>query len=77
LKCSDGTCVQMDSYVTDIDKDTNFDLIQIARKQNGNGTFSEKKRTFKMVEPARKWKKAKFDNTPWNSVDFYEPSRDQ
>jgi hypothetical protein len=74
--CSNGSCQQTDSYITDIDGDTNLDLVTIKRTQTRNGDRAVKRSVYSLNESNRKWKKTKDLDTPWNSIEFFDPSTD-
>lgn len=75
-ECLNGSCVQMDSYITDINGDADLDLVTIKRAQNSSGDGAVKRSVYTMKESNRKWKKTKELDTPWDSIEFYEPRSD-
>lgn len=76
-KCADGLCAQMDSYITDVDGDGIFDLIQIKRIQNRSGERVAKPKAFVMKNRKRTWKRTRNLDLPLNSLEFFDPSTDQ
>lgn len=70
-KYNSGKVLQMDSYITDIDGDTNLDLVTIKRKRNG-----KVKRNTYVMNNDREWSRATTLDTPWDSIDFFDPKLD-
>lgn len=74
--CTNGSCQQTDSYITDINGDTDLDLVTIKRTQTRNGDSAVKRSVYTLNESNRKWKKTKEFDTPWDSIKFYDPRTD-
>lgn len=74
--CSEGSCAQLDSYLTDLDGDTNLDLIQIERTVNKQGETVRKPRAYVMNTRTGKWKKTNKLEIPTDSINFYDPETD-
>lgn len=74
--CSEGSCAQLDTYLTDLDGDTNLDLVQIERSFDKNGETARKPRTYVMNTRNGKWKKTNKLEVPVNSIPFYDPKTD-
>ena len=71
LKCDEpGTCAQLDSYITDVNLDTKFDLIQIIR-QNASDT-EEERHVYTMPRETREWAETQELDVPWEGITFYE-----
>lgn len=70
--CSAGSCQQTDSYLTDINGDTDLDLVTIKRTRTRNGDGATKRKVYTLNENTRKWKKARNFDTPWDSISFYD-----
>lgn len=71
-KCFSGKCEQTDTWITDIDGDTNSELIQISRTMRGDMVKEGKKKVYTFTEKG-KWKKSKrlAMDAPWSTVEFY------
>jgi hypothetical protein len=77
-KCSGGTCEQLDSYITDLDLDTRFDLVQIARQTTGNNdTMNERRTIYYMPTDTRRWRRTEELEVPWEGITFFEPGQDE
>lgn len=74
--CSEGSCEQLDSYLTDLDGDTNLDLVQIERSINKKGETVSKPRAYVMNTRNGKWKKTNKLEIPLTSIQFYEREAD-
>ena len=71
--CAGTECLQMDSYITDVNLDTNFDLIQIARRSTKSmGTTDERRTVYYMDPDSRRWKMTQELDVPWEGIQFYE-----
>ena len=71
--CAGNECLQMDSYITDVNLDTNFDLIQIARRSTESmGTTDERRTVYYMDPEGRRWKMTQELDVPWEGIQFYE-----
>ncbi len=71
--CAGTECLQMDSYITDVDLDTNFDLIQIARRKTESmGTTDERRTVYYMNPDSRRWKMTQELDVPWEGILFYD-----
>ena len=71
--CAGSECLQMDSYITDVNLDTNFDLIQIARRSTESlGTTDERRTVYYMDPDNRRWKMTQELDVPWEGIEFYE-----
>lgn len=76
--CRRTECLQMDSYITDLNRDTDFDLVQIARRTTTkSGTTNERRVVYTMHDRKRKWKKTKLLEVPWEGITFFDPEQDQ
>ena len=74
LDCAGAECLQMDSYITDVNLDTNFDLIQIARRKTESmGTTDERRTVYYMDPDSRRWKMTQELDVPWEGIQFFEP----
>lgn len=71
-KCANDKCVQTDTWITDIDGDTNSELIFIDRMMR-NGEVTKEKKMVKTFAKG-KWKKSKelAADAPWSTVEFFE-----
>ncbi len=71
--CIDGKCTQQDTWITDIDGDTDAELIEISRVFRGDETTVSRKAVY-TVSKKGKWKKSKqlAAAAPWNTVTFFE-----
>ncbi|SEP62800.1 hypothetical protein SAMN05444359_101293 [Neolewinella agarilytica] len=74
--CESGKCEQLDSYITDVDGDTNLDLVQISRVMRNSGVTAETKKVFTLQERNREWKKTNQLEVPWESIKFYDSRTD-
>ena len=73
LDCAGTECNQMDSYITDVNLDTNFDLIQIARRTTeAAGTTDERRSVYTMLNNDRQWKVTEELDVPWEGINFYD-----
>ena len=71
LKCDEpGACAQLDSYITDVNLDSKFDLIQIMR-QNASDT-GEERHVYTMPRETRAWAETQELDVPWEGITFYE-----
>ena len=71
LACNDpGDCAQLDSYITDVNLDSRFDLIQISRTEAGD-TEGERS-VYTMTFEDRSWQATEELDVPWEGVTFYE-----
>lgn len=71
--CGGTECLQMDSYITDVNLDTNFDLIQIARRTTeSSGTTDERRSVYYMSPDSRRWRVTEELDVPWEGIQFYE-----
>ncbi|NJB85792.1 hypothetical protein GGR26_001537 [Lewinella marina] len=78
LDCGGTECLQMDSYITDVNLDTDFDLIQIARRTTEqNGTTDERRTVYYMSPDNRRWKVTEELDVPWEGIQFYEPGHEE
>ncbi len=71
LECgTPGECAQLDSYITDLNLDTTFDLVQISRK---NAADDEMVRSvYTMPRTTRMWAETQELEVPWEGITFYE-----
>ena len=73
LDCAGTECLQMDSYITDLNLDTRFDLVQIARRvADGNRTTDERRTVYTMPIADRRWEVTEELDVPWEGITFYE-----
>ncbi|WP_157976187.1 hypothetical protein [Lewinella sp. IMCC34191] len=71
--CGGNECLQMDSYITDVNLDTNFDLIQIARRKTESmGTTDERRTVYYMDPDNRRWKMTQELDVNWEGIEFYD-----
>lgn len=65
-----GNCAQLDSYITDVNLDTRFDLIQISRQDDSQteGTRS----VYTMTPDNRSWQETSELDVPWEGITFYK-----
>jgi hypothetical protein len=76
--CGSTECLQMDSYITDVNLDTDFDLIQIARRSTkSQGTTDERRTVYYMPRETKRWKRTEELDVPWEGITFFEPSEDE
>jgi hypothetical protein len=76
--CGGSECLQMDSYITDVNLDTDFDLIQIARRTTeSQGTTDERRTVYYMPSDTKRWKRTEELDVPWEGITFFEPSEDE
>ncbi len=70
LECAKpGNCAQMDSYLTDVNLDTTFDLIQISRK---NAADTEGSRAaYVMPRTTKMWTETEELDVTWEGITFY------
>lgn len=73
--CANGSCQQTDSYITDINGDSDLDLITIKRTMTKEGESAVKRSVYTLNESNRKWKKTTALDAPWDSVNFYDPNK--
>ena len=72
LDCAGNECTQMDSYITDVDLDTRFDLIQISRRRaEGRGATDERRTVYFMDTDTRRWKMTQELDVPWDGITFF------
>lgn len=71
-KCYDGMCDQTDTWITDIDGDTDSELIQISRTMRAGETTSEKQTVYTHTKNG-KWKKSRklAKDAPWTTIEFH------
>lgn len=71
LNCDEpGNCGQLDSYITDLNLDTTFDLVQIERE---NGQDEEGDRSvYTMLRDTRTWVETDELDVPWEGITFYK-----
>ncbi len=73
LDCSAADCQQLDSYITDLNLDTNFDLVQIARRVTANnGTADERRSVYYMPRDNRRWQLTEELEVPWEGITFFD-----
>jgi len=65
-----GDCAQLDSYITDLNLDTTFDLVQIEREneQDEAGTRA----VYTMLRPDKTWVETDELDVPWEGIIFYK-----
>ncbi|MBB4077456.1 hypothetical protein GGR28_000057 [Lewinella aquimaris] len=70
LNCAEpGNCAQLDSYITDLNLDTTFDLVQISR----DGADSDESRNvYTMLRQNRTWVETNELEVPWEGITFYQ-----
>ena len=71
--CLNGKCTQLDTWITDINGDTDSELIRISRVlRNGNTTAS--KESVMTLTKKGKWKTSRklAKKAPWSTVEFYD-----
>lgn len=69
LNCdTPGDCAQLDSYLTDLNLDTTFDLVQIER-QSEDG--EESRSVYTMPRDTRMWVETEELDVPWEGITFY------
>jgi len=71
LNCDEaGACAQLDSYITDLNLDTTFDLVQIERDdaQDEQG----ERRVYTMLRDERQWIPTEELDVPWEGITFYQ-----
>ena len=72
LDCTGDDCAQQDSYLTDLNLDTTFDLVTISRD---NATEMEGTReTFTMPRATRSWEATTEFDVPWEGITFHKPA---
>lgn len=71
--CQNGKCAQLDTWITDIDGDTDAELIQLLRTRKDGVTKARKERVYTFTD-ANRWKKSRIlaEDAPWSTVEFYE-----
>lgn len=75
-KCSEGSCAQLDTYVTDVDGDTRLDFVQLKRVSTKRGDRTAKPVAYVMDKNNRKLKRTKKLDLPLESMNFYDPAFD-
>ena len=74
--CSNGRCTQTDTWITDIDGDTDPELIRIQRTLRAGSTSAEKQTVYTWVDKGNrgKFKKSKVlaKDAPWSTIEFFE-----
>ncbi|MTB52625.1 hypothetical protein [Lewinella sp. W8] len=75
-QCEGNDCRQIDSFLTDVDGDTEFEIMQIFRVQKDGETRRSNRVMYDYHERSGKWKKAKMVNAPWASTEFFDPTDD-
>jgi hypothetical protein len=71
--CEEGACRQLDSFITDVDGDTDLDLIQIRRRVTKNGEKVYKPKAYILRDDGKKWVRTRKLELPTNSMQFYYP----
>lgn len=73
LSCLEGKCTQKDTWITDIDGNTNADLIEISRVMRKDKETAQREAVY-MLTDRGKWKKSKelAEEAPWNTVEFFD-----
>ena len=78
LDCSGNECQQLDSYLTDVDLDTRFDLIQIARRSTESLGATDERRTVYYMDPDdRRWKMTQELDVPWEGIQFFDANAER
>ncbi|WP_116127394.1 hypothetical protein [Lewinella sp. IMCC34183] len=73
LNCNGTDCTQLDSYITDVNLDTRFDLIQIGRKYSkASGSTEERRSVYVMRPEDRRWTLTEELDVPWEGITFYD-----
>ncbi|CAH1002200.1 hypothetical protein LEM8419_03117 [Neolewinella maritima] len=71
LNCdTPGDCGQLDSYITDVNLDTDFDLIQISRASAAD--TNEERHVYTMPRASRMWVETTELDVPWEGITFYK-----
>lgn len=71
--CGGGECLQMDAYLSDFNRDTDLDLVTIARRSTDRlGTTDERRRVYYMPADKRSWVRTERMEIPWNAITFWE-----
>lgn len=71
LRCdTPGDCPQMDAYITDLNLDTTFDLVQITR--SGETDTEPEREVFTMLVEDREWVATQELEVPWEGITFYK-----
>lgn len=71
LRCdTPGNCAQMDAYITDLNLDTTFDLVEISR--TGDTDADPKREVFTMLAKDRQWLETDELDVPWDGITFYK-----
>ncbi len=63
--CRNDRCRQLDSWITDIDGNTNLDLMQMGKKRNGRT-----KKVVYTMDDQRNWAKTDELDAPWDSAEM-------
>lgn len=73
LSCLDGKCTQKDTWITDIDGNSNADLIEISRVVRNGKNTTEREAVYMLTEKG-KWKKSKQlkADAPWSTIEFFK-----
>lgn len=74
--CANGKCDQLDSYLTNLNSDTNLELVQIKRTMRSSGETTAKPKSFVLKDSNRKWKMTRKLDIPTTSIQFYDPTSD-
>lgn len=71
--CLNGKCTQMDTWITDINGDTDSELIRISRVLRDGDTTASKEVVLTLAKNG-KWKASKklAKKAPWSTVEFYD-----
>ena len=70
LNCTTpGDCPQQDSYITDLNLDTTFDLVQITRQ--GGEDENPERAVFTMLPSDKTWTATDEMDVPWEGITFY------
>ena len=64
-----GSCAQLDSYITDVNLDTRFDLVQISRSASGD---EQQRHVYTMTPDNRNWQETTELDVPWEGITFYQ-----
>lgn len=70
LDCDDTDCAQRDSYITDLNLDTTFDLVTITREDSSETEGTRE--TFTMPRATREWEETTELDVPWEGITFYK-----
>lgn len=71
--CMEGSCRQLDSFLTDVDGDTNLDLIQLRRVATRNRQKDAQPKAYVLTSDGKKWKRTRELSLPVNSLQLYNP----